>query len=62
MSESDIIAYASSDEPYDKAGAYGIQGLGAKYIEKIDGDYYNVVGLPLCRMSRLMARVEALLD
>lgn len=58
MSESDIAAYASSPEPYDKAGAYGIQGLGAKYIEKIDGDYFNVVGLPLCRLAKLLACVE----
>jgi septum formation protein len=50
MSQEEIEAYVSQEEPYDKAGAYGIQGLGAKYIEKIDGDYNNVVGLPIARL------------
>lgn len=47
MTEQEIEEYISSDEPYDKAGAYGIQGLFGKYIDKIEGDYNNVVGLPL---------------
>ncbi len=47
MSGEEIESYISSDEPYDKAGAYGIQGLFGKYVEKIDGDYNNVVGLPV---------------
>ncbi len=47
MSDDEIEEYVSSDEPYDKAGAYGIQGLFGKYVEKIDGDYNNVVGLPV---------------
>lgn len=51
MSEEEIEEYARSAEPYDKAGAYGIQGIfGEKYIRKIDGDYYNVVGLPVSRL------------
>lgn len=50
MSEAEIDAYVASKEPMDKAGAYGIQGKSAIYIERIDGDYNNVVGLPLARV------------
>ena len=50
MSEAEINAYVDTGEPMDKAGAYGIQGKFAVYIEKIDGDYNNVVGLPVARV------------
>jgi len=50
LSEEEITRYISSGEPLDKAGAYGIQGLGAVFIESIEGDYYTVVGLPLARL------------
>lgn len=50
MTEAEIIEYVSTKEPMDKAGAYGIQGLGAKFVEKIYGDYNNVVGLPIARL------------
>ena len=50
MTENEIEAYISTDEPYDKAGAYGIQGPFAIHIEKINGDYNNVVGLPISRL------------
>ncbi|MEG1060149.1 MAG: Maf family protein [Oscillospiraceae bacterium] len=45
-----IEEYISTPEPYDKAGAYGIQGWMAKYIDRLDGDYFNVMGLPLSRV------------
>lgn len=50
LSEQDISDYIKTGEPMDKAGAYGIQGRFAKYVEKIDGDYNNVVGLPISRL------------
>lgn len=50
MTDAEIQWYVSSEEPMDKAGAYGIQGLGARYVERISGDYNNVVGLPIARL------------
>ena len=50
MTGKEIRDYIASREPMDKAGAYGIQGIGAKFIKKIDGDYNTVVGLPLARV------------
>lgn len=52
LSEKEISDYVLTKEPMDKAGAYGIQGKGAVLVKKIDGDYLNVVGLPLARLSR----------
>lgn len=52
LAEEEISAYIESGEPFDKAGAYGIQGLGGLLVERIDGDYYNVVGLPVARLRR----------
>lgn len=47
-----IASYIKTGEPMDKAGAYGIQNKGALFVEKIKGDYFNVVGLPICRLSK----------
>ena len=62
LSATQIAAYVASEEPLDKAGAYGIQGLGALLVEKIDGCYFNVVGLPLQTVATLLqeAGVELL--
>lgn len=49
MTDDEINEYISSDEPYDKAGGYAVQGLFAKYIQGISGDFYNIVGFPVCR-------------
>lgn len=54
LSEKEIEDYIATGEPFDKAGAYGIQELGALLVEGIDGDYYNVMGLPVGRLYRLM--------
>lgn len=51
LSERELRAYIASGEPMDKAGAYGIQGLGALLVERIDGDFYNVMGLPLLPLA-----------
>lgn len=53
-SDKEIERYVATGEPIDKAGAYGIQGKGALLIEKIEGDYYNIVGLPLVRLNYLL--------
>ena len=56
MSDEDIKNYIATTEPMDKAGAYGIQGKGAVFIEGIEGDYFNVMGLPLHRLSLMLKK------
>jgi septum formation protein len=51
LSSSEITGYVSTGESFDKAGAYAIQGLGALLVERIDGDYYNVIGLPISALA-----------
>ncbi len=57
MSEAEIDRYIATGEPMDKAGSYGIQGKCAIYIEKIDGDYNNVVGLPITRIYQELKKI-----
>lgn len=54
LSPAEVRAYVNTGEPLDKAGAYGIQGLGAVFVERIEGCYFNVVGLPLSKLVRML--------
>ena len=54
LSEEEIDFYASTQEPYDKAGAYAIQGRAALWLDRIEGDYYTIMGLPLSRTVQLL--------
>ena len=54
MSRDEIATYVATGEPLDKAGAYAVQGIGGRFIERIDGCYFNVVGLPLARVYRML--------
>lgn len=57
LSSEEIHRYIATGEPMDKAGAYGIQGYGALLVEGIQGDYYNVMGLPVCRLGLLLRQL-----
>jgi len=57
LTENEIISYADTDEPYDKAGGYGIQGGGSELISEIHGDFFNVVGLPVTRLYCEMKKI-----
>jgi septum formation protein len=57
LRKEEIDAYIATGEPMDKAGAYGIQGYGATIVNRVDGDYFAVMGLPLNRLARLFGEV-----
>ena len=57
LSDREIDAYIRSGEPMDKAGSYGIQGGAALFAERLAGDYYNVMGLPVCRLGQLLREI-----
>ena len=56
LSPQEIATYIATGEPMDKAGAYGVQGKGALLVERLDGDFFNVMGLPVLRLSRMLQR------
>ena len=56
LTEAEIEAYVETGEPMDKAGAYGIQGKGCVLVEKIEGDYFNIVGLPVARVIKELSK------
>jgi len=60
MTPDEISWYADTPEPYDKAGAYAVQGISASFIRKIDGSYTNVIGLPLCEVVEKLKMVGAI--
>ena len=57
ISEREIAAYIATGEPMDKAGAYGIQGRASLFAEGIEGDFFNVMGLPLCRLGLMLNKL-----
>ena len=57
LSRKEIENYVASGEPMDKAGAYGIQGGAALFCERMVGDYYNVMGLPVCRLGQVLKEI-----
>ena len=58
LTESEITEYIQSEEPLDKAGAYGIQGIGGAFVEELRGCYYNVVGLSLNRLRKILLEIK----
>lgn len=58
LSDDDIRDYVASGEPMDKAGAYAIQGRASRWISRIEGDYFNVVGLPVARVQKILEEVR----
>lgn len=58
LTEAEIDAYIATGEPMDKAGAYGAQGYASLFVEKLEGDFFNVMGLPLCALGNLLKRLD----
>ena len=58
LTSNEIDAYVNSKEPLDKAGAYAIQGLGSVIVEKINGDFFNVIGLPLSTLAESLKEFD----
>lgn len=61
LNNHEMARYVESGEPMDKAGAYGIQGKAALFVERINGDYFNVVGLPLVKLAALLEHAGVLI-
>ena len=58
LSEEEIKNYVATNSPFDKAGGYGIQDEGALFVKKINGDFYNVMGLPIAKLSRILKQLK----
>jgi len=62
LTDEDIQSYIASKEPMDKAGSYGIQGIGGQLVERLEGDFFTVMGLPMHRFSRELSNAISSLD
>jgi septum formation protein len=60
LTDAEIAWYVASGEPFDKAGGYGVQGLASRFVERVEGSYGNVVGLPVSVVYRLLGELGAL--
>ena len=60
LTQEEIRDYIATGEPMDKAGSYGIQGYGALFVEHIDGDYFNIMGLPVCQLGKMLTAMGIL--
>ena len=58
MTDKEIAAYVHSGEPMDKAGGYGLQGIGGRFVQAIEGDYQNVIGLPVAKLYQVFQKIE----
>ena len=61
LTDEEIAGYIATGEPMDKAGAYGAQGIGALLVERIEGDFFNVMGLPVCRLGEMLKKQGVML-
>lgn len=60
MSQDEIDWYVSTGEPLDKAGAYGVQGPGSIFVERVEGNYFNVIGMPIPLLYQMLREAKAL--
>ncbi len=58
LTDGEIAAYVATGEPLDKAGAYGYQSLASLFVDRIEGDFFNVVGLPLCALGQMLREID----
>ena len=58
ITDAELIAYVDSGDPFDKAGAYGIQGKAGAFVEKIEGDFFSIMGLPICAVTKALNSLD----
>ena len=58
IDKDELEAYIASKEPFDKAGAYGIQGKAGAFVERIEGDFFSIMGLPICAVTKALKELK----